>query len=149
MRRIGEAVDSAPFTPPTLAPQDAPGAATRRPRESRREIHAVRGGSCRLLLVLLRLPHDLSCAEIDVAGREGIADEEIVAELGIIILAVLEVGIFRRRERELDRLRHDLAFESGDRGVDRDRDLSRTAAAGRALEPLICELRAELAEAIL
>jgi hypothetical protein len=30
MRRIGEAVDSAPFTPPTLAPRDAHGAATRR-----------------------------------------------------------------------------------------------------------------------
>src|ERR1700722_3368718 len=100
MRRIGEAVDSARFTPPTLAHQDAHKAATRRPRRRRRE--SLPGARVsRRLLVLLRLPHDFSRAEVDVASREGVADEEVIAELGVEVLVVLEVGILSRRQREL------------------------------------------------
>src|SRR5262249_44827867 len=62
-----------------------------------------------MLLVGLRLPHDFLCGEVDAAGREGIADEEIVRLVGVVVLAVLEVGIFDDGERQLDRLRYDLA----------------------------------------
>ena len=51
------------------------------------------------LLVLFRLAHDLGRVEVDVAGREGIADEEIVRSIGIVVLTVLEVGILGGRQR--------------------------------------------------
>src|SRR6476660_45571 len=63
------------------------------------------------LLVFLGLPHDFLGGEVDAAGREGIADEEIVGLVRIVVLALLEVGILDDGERQLDRLRHDFAFE--------------------------------------
>ena len=100
---------------------------------SRRPRHAF---AVRRLLVFLRLSHDLLRGEIDVAGREGIADEEIVGLGGVIIFAILEVRIFRRRQRQLDRLRHDLALQRGDCGLDRDGDLSGAGAAGGAFQAI-------------
>ena len=91
------------------------------------------------LLVLFALAHDLGRVEVDAAGRERVADEEIVGQLGVVILARLEVRVFGGRERQLDRLRDDLALERGDRRLDRDRDLRRPGAARGALQALIPE----------
>src|ERR1700677_2379774 len=103
----------------------------------------------RLLLVLLRLPNYFSCAEVDVAGREGVADEEIVAELRVIVHIVLEVGIFGQRQRKLYCLRHDLALKRRDRGQDRNCDLRRSAAARSAFQAITRKLGAKLAKAVL
>ncbi len=69
------------------------------------------GGAIRLLLVGFRLPHDFLGREIDAAGREGIADEEIVGLIGEEILTCLEVRVLDDRQRQLDRLRDDIAFK--------------------------------------
>ena len=87
--------------------------------------------------------------KVDVAGREGIADEEIVGLGGVVVLAVLEVRILRRRQRQLDRLRHHLPFERGEGDFDRDRHLRRPRPARRAFQALIGVFGAEFAEAVL
>src|SRR5271154_4924279 len=101
------------------------------------------------LLVFLRLSHDFLSGEIDVAGRESIADEKIVGLGGVVILSVLEVGVFGSSERQFDRLRDDLPLERGDRGLDRNRDLAWPGAARGAQQSLARKLAAELAEAVL
>src|SRR5271165_3838499 len=101
------------------------------------------------LLVLLRLTHDFLRGEVDVAGREGIADKEVVGLGRVVVFAVLEVGILGGRERQLDRLRYDLPLERGDRDLDRDCDLGRTGAAGRAHQALARQFGAEFAETVL
>src|SRR4030095_2491582 len=101
------------------------------------------------LVVRLGLAHDLLGREVNPTGREGIADEEIVAFLGVVALAVLEVRIFRGRQRQLHRLRHHIAFERGDGGLDRNRDLGRAGSAGRALQAFRTMRGAQLAEAVL
>src|SRR3954452_4999223 len=63
------------------------------------------------LLVFLALSHDFGGVEVDAAGREGVADKEVVGEIRIVVLAGLEVGVLDDGERQLDRLRHDLALE--------------------------------------
>ena len=78
------------------------------------------------LLVSLGLTHDFLRGEIDAAGREGIADEEIVGLVREEILTGLEVRILDDSQRQLDRLRDDIAFECGDRRLDGNRHLRRT-----------------------
>src|SRR5688572_18393324 len=80
------------------------------------------------LLVGFRLAHDFLRREIDAAGREGVADEEIVRLVGIIVLAFLEVRVLDDGERQLDGLRHDLTLERRDRGLYGDGDLRRPGA---------------------
>ena len=91
------------------------------------------------LLVFLGLPHDFLRSEIDAAGRESIADEEVVGLIGIEILAFLEVGVLDNRRRQLDRLRDDLSLQRGDRRLDGDCDLRRACAGRRALQALTRE----------
>ena len=74
--------------------------------------------------------------EIDAAGREGVADEEVVGLVGVEVCAVLEVRIFDNGQRQLDRLRNDLAFKCRDRRLDGDGNLGRACAGGRALQAL-------------
>src|SRR5690606_35775974 len=88
------------------------------------------------LLVLLSLPHDFLRAEIDAAGWEGIADEEIVGVVREIILAFLEVRIGLDCQRQLDFLRHHLALPGRDGSVDRNRNLGRTCAGRGAFQAL-------------
>src|SRR4051794_11308574 len=76
------------------------------------------------LLVFLALSHDLLRREIDAAGREGVADKEVVGLRRVIVLTVLEVGILGDRQRQLDRLRDHLALQRVDRRLDGDGDLS-------------------------
>src|SRR5690349_9230455 len=101
------------------------------------------------LLVLLRLAHDFLGGEVDAAGREGVADEEVVAFLRVEVLTVLEVRVFGGGKRQLHRLRNDLALERGDGGLDRNRNLGRTGAAGSAFQAFAGMRRAEFAEAVL
>src|SRR5580658_3204625 len=106
MRRIAEAVGSIRVTPPNLAGQENNGAAQLRlaPRADRRgnalSFAAVAPDD--RLLVLLGLSHDFLRGEIDLAGREGIADEEIIGLGGVVVLSVLEVRIFGGRQRQFD-----------------------------------------------
>src|SRR5215210_3667564 len=101
------------------------------------------------LLVGFRLPHDLLRGEVDAAGGEGIADEEIVGFVGIEIRPGLEVRVLGDREGQPQRLRHDLAFKRSDGRLDGDGDLRRTGTRRRAFQALARKLRAELAEAVL
>src|SRR5262244_1595672 len=64
-----------------------------------------------ILLVGFRLAHDFLGSEVDAAGGERVADEEIVGLGRIVVLAVLEVRIFDDGERQLARLRHDVALQ--------------------------------------
>src|SRR5688572_10001501 len=93
------------------------------------------------LVVLLRLAHDFLGREVNAASREGVADEKVIA--------FLEVRVFGSGQRQLHRLRHDLTFQSGDRSLDRDCDLSRAGSTGGALEALGAVRGTELAEAVL
>src|SRR5690242_6429647 len=88
------------------------------------------------LLVLLGLAHDLLSGEVDAAGREGVADEEVVGLIGVVVLAVLEVGVLDLGQRQLDRLRDYLAFQRRDSGLDGDRDLGWAGTCGRTLQAL-------------
>src|SRR3954453_15643351 len=92
------------------APGVSPGASARKP-------------ICRLL-VGFRLPHDFLRGEVDAAGREGVADEEIVGLTREEVLALLEAGILDDGQRQLDRLRIRLPFEGVHGGAHGDRDLS-------------------------
>src|SRR4051794_12280803 len=83
-------------------------------------------------LVLFRLPHDLLRGEIDPAGREIVADEEVVGLVGIVVNAILELGVLDDGQRQLDRLRNDLALERVDGRLDRDGNLSGAGAGGGA-----------------
>src|SRR4029079_6024241 len=69
--------------------------------------------SRRRLLVSFRLPHDFLRREIDAAGGEVVADEEVVRLIGVVVLAVLEAGVLRSRERQAYRLRNHLALKRG------------------------------------
>src|SRR6185503_21046138 len=112
--------------------------------------HTSRGAEIeRVLLVLFRLSHDFLRGEIDPAGGEGIADEEVIRLVRKEVLAFLEVWILDDGERQLDRLRHDPAFKCGDGRLDRHRHLGRTRAGGRAFQAFAREFGAELAEAVL
>ena len=53
----------------------------------------------------------------------------------------LKFGILDDRQRQLDRLRHDLAFERGDRRLDGDGDLRRAGAGRRAFQAVAGMLR--------
>src|SRR5262245_16868825 len=77
------------------------------------------------------------------------ADEEVVAFLAVVALAILEVRILRGRQRQLHRLRDPLAFERRDSGLDRDRDLGRAGTAGSALQAFRAMFGTQLAEAVL
>src|SRR5215471_16466680 len=81
-----------------------------------------------ILLVGFGLAHDFLRREIDAAGREGVADEEVVGLGGVVVLAVLEVWIFDDRERQFHRLRDDVALEGVERSLDGDRHLRRAGA---------------------
>ena len=48
------------------------------------------------LLVRFALPHDFLRGEIDAAGREGVADEEVVGLRGVVVGAFLQVRATRR-----------------------------------------------------
>src|SRR6476661_7431122 len=74
-----------------------------------------RSSRTQALLVGLGLPHDFLRREIDAAGRERVADEEIVGLLRVEILTVLEIGILGNGQGKLDRLRDDLALQGVDR----------------------------------
>src|SRR6476660_183467 len=102
-----------------------------------------------MLLVRFALPHDFLRGEIDAAGWERIADEEVVALRGVVVGPLLHIRILGLREWQLDRLRHDLTFERRDRRFDRDGHLLRACPRRRALEALRTVLAAEFAEAIL
>src|SRR6516165_8565055 len=93
-----------------LLPSKSAGERPRRPRLSVRPI----------LLIGFGLAHDLLRREVDAAGREGVADEEVVRLTRVIVLAVLEVWILNNGERQLDRLGHDMALEGIDRGLHGD-----------------------------
>src|SRR5690606_41303590 len=82
--------------------------------------------------------------EVDAAGREGVADEEIVAFAAVEVLAVLEVRVLGGGERQLHRLRDHLAFQRGDGGLDGDRDLGRAGAARGAFQAGAGMRRAQL-----
>ena len=92
----------------------------------------------------------ISCAlEVDAAGREGVADEEVVGLIRIEVLAVLEAGVLDDRQRQPDRLRNHLTFQRSDRGLDRDGDLGWTGTGRRAHQPVLGMLAAEPAKTIL
>src|SRR5689334_20276558 len=99
------------------------------PRSPAAGDYTPRGRTIRLRSrVLFALSHDLAGIEIDAACREGVADEEIVRLVGIEALAILEVGIGDDRQRQLYRLRHDLALERIERRLDRHGHLRRAGA---------------------
>src|SRR5690349_18627610 len=82
----------------------------------------------RILLVFLALVEDFDGRDIDIAGRERVADKEIVGLVGIEVGPFLEVRILDDRQRQLDGLRNRLAFQRGDRRLDSNSDLRRAGA---------------------
>ena len=74
MRKSGAAPPSMPL-PASLRTESAAGHRTPRRR--------VTSAS---LLVLLGLAHDFLRGEVDAAGREGVADEEVVGLVRVVVL---------------------------------------------------------------
>src|SRR5215217_1019794 len=117
---------------------------------------ACRGGAARRLirprlpvsLVFLRLAHDFLGGEIYAAGRECVADEEIVGLIRIEVRSLLEIGVFDDGERQFDRLWNDLSFQGGDGRLDGNCDLCGSRAGGRAFQAFSGMFRAEFAEAV-
>src|SRR6185503_9693522 len=101
------------------------------------------------LHVRFALAHDLLCGEVDAARGERVADEEVVALRDVEVAAVLHVRGFRLRERQLDGLRHDVALERRNGGLDGDSDLRGPGARRCALQAFRTVLAAELAKAVL
>src|SRR5579862_1185353 len=98
MRKIGTASSILPFArlPLTvMAPGDEPPAPS--------VLVVLTGDLTGLprLLVRLSLPHDFLGGEVDAAGREGVADEEVVRLVGVVVHAVLEVRVLHDGERQL------------------------------------------------
>src|SRR5262245_23121414 len=102
-----------------------------------------------VISVRLGLSHDLLRGEVDAAGRERVADEEIVVLRRVVVRSLLHGWILGFGERQFDSLRYNLALQRGDSGLDRHRDLRRPGTSGRALQALVAVLPAELPEAVL
>src|SRR5215470_4350242 len=64
-----------------------------------------------VISVRLGLSHDLLRGKVDAAGREGVADEEIVVLRRVVVRALLHGRKLGFGERQLDGLRHDLALQ--------------------------------------